>query len=59
MSMSSDFTSWRRAKTQQLHELLTLSPVEVQDIFEIEPEYRQRIPSGTFDDSRSRFTNQS
>lgn len=58
MSMSSDFTSWRRAKTQQLHELLTLSPVEVQDIFEIEPEYRQRVPSGTFDDGRSRFTKQ-
>jgi len=62
MSMSSDFiSSWyffRRAKTQQLHELLTLSPVEVQDIFDVKGEDWPRVPSKTFDDDRSRFTKQ-
>lgn len=56
--MSSDFRSWKGVKTQQLHELLTLNPVEVQDIFDVSPDDRQRVPSETFDDGRSRFTKQ-
>lgn len=44
--------------TQHLRQLLTESPIEVQDIFDIAPEDMRKVPSKTFDDSRSKFTNQ-